>query len=424
MTRGRLAGLLALLVALATPCTAEIVKVTAPSTTIYDSETKESRTVKIKGKRFLVYAVSKDWYLVGMTINGTKTLRWLPRAHAEVDWGETKTARVAEVTDENSLKLANGDLVQFCGIEVGQDGSALSGRTHAWLKKLIEGQEVILEYDAQFRQQHGCDSAYVYVGEQFVNRTLVAYGLATVSLRYVTGEGRYADVFRYSLGHAKEKGLGIWRKPEPVIGEADDVSEPVDDDVSEPAAADVSKPDEVPSEPASTETEQVHQLTEAQKAQWASNLQTQVKVASTCKKTKRDLVSRSQADGAKIPTETTRVWTKTLAITVRNGWAFPLKGFTVKYEWFAKGVNGSSSVVFHSSGEIAGVDLRPGETRELHSEPAEFEVKEKHGWARGGNKESGQKYYGYRVTLVYRGTPVKVVASSTTLVDFETSPED
>ncbi len=417
MRRDRLAGSLALLVALATPCTAEIVKVTAPSTTIYDSETKESRTAKIEGKRFMVYAVSKDWYLVGMTIDGTKTLRWLPKAHVEVDWGESKTARVAEVTDANTLKLANGDLVRFCGIEIGGDEPDLLARTHAWLKKLLEGQEVVLEYDTKFGQEDGCDSAYVYVGEQFVNRTLVASGLANVSLRYVTGEGRYADVFRYCLGHAREKGLGIWRKPESLIGEKDDVSKPV--------AAEVSKPNEAPSESPSTEPEPVR-LTDRQKAQWASNLQADIKVTGTSKKTTEDMNpgGKYDDDDYDIPTETTRTWTKTLTITVRNGWGFPLKGLTVKYELFGKSITDAGTVALQSSGVITGVDLRSGEARALQSEPVTFETKEQKGRARGGNEKSGQKYYGYRVTFLYRNTPVKVVASPTDLVDFETDHED
>jgi endonuclease YncB( thermonuclease family) len=418
MRRCRLAGSLALLVALATPCSAEIVKVTAPSTTIYNSETKQSWTVKITGKRFMVYGVSKDWYLVGMTIDGTEALRWLPKAHVEVDWGETKTARVAEVIDANTLKLANGELVRFCGIKVTREGSALADRTYAWLKKRLEGREVILEYDSDFRRQHGCDSAYVYIDDQFVNRALVAHGLATVPLRYVTGEGRYAEVFGHLLGRAKEKERGIWGKSESVIGEedADDAPRAVDEAGSEPKAA--------AAEAALTKTDRVRQLTDAQKAQWARNVGTRVKVASKHDKTKRDLADDDGCDDCEdedvdVPSETTHVWTKTLSITVRNGWAFPLKGLTVEYEWFAKDISGYGNVVLHSSGEIAGIDLRPGESRELHSDPARFETRERDAGDRGGDTETGRKYYGYRITVVYRGTPVKVVTSSTKLVDFE-----
>ena len=406
----------ALVVGLASAACGEIVEVTTDSTLIYDSETKQSQEVKIKGKRFMVYAVSTDWYLVKMTIGGEQAFRWVPKTHVEIDWGETKTARVAEVVDANTLKLGNGDLVRFCGIEVEAGESPLARRTQAWLEKRLEGQQVVLEYDTKFRTQGDCDLAYVYVGERFVNRTLVEHGLATVSLRYVTSDGRYADVFRHLLRQAKEKGRGMWAKPEPVV------DEPGEDEPTPAAEDDGTGPEETPSEPATTEPEPV-QLTDRQKAQWVCNLDTDIKVGSKCKKTKRDLVSRRQADGARIPTETTRVWTKTLTITVRNGWAFPLKGLTAKYEFFAKGVNGSSGVVLHSSGEIAGVDLRPGETRALQSEPVTFETKEEKGWA-GGNEKSGQKYYGYRVTFLYRGTPVKVVTSSTTLVDFKTSQED
>ena len=65
----------ALAVGLAASACGEIVKVTADRTVLYDSETKQSREVKIKGSRFMVYAVSTDWYLVEMMIGGEKTFR-------------------------------------------------------------------------------------------------------------------------------------------------------------------------------------------------------------------------------------------------------------------------------------------------------------------------------------------------------------
>ena len=92
MSRAFRIAVLILAVAFTPRAFGEIVKVTAERTTLYDGETKKSRSVKIQGKRFLVYSATKDWYLVGMTIRKEAVLRWIPRADVVVDWGKTKSA--------------------------------------------------------------------------------------------------------------------------------------------------------------------------------------------------------------------------------------------------------------------------------------------------------------------------------------------
>lgn len=259
MRRGRLAGLLALAVALVAPCAAEIVKVTADHTTIYDSESRQSQAADISGKRFMVYGVSKDWCLVEMTIKGVKQLRWIPKADVAVDWGDAKVveATVAAVPDVNSVELSNGTRVQFRGVRVPPENVALARQTLARLRQLLQGKRVLLEFDTTDRNERGQLEAYVYVDGAFVNRLLVEYGLATVVGS--AERGRYDAVLSYNAKQAAEAKLGIWAEPETTTPEREDTSRADSQDSTATAP---------------------RRLTPAQWTQWALRLQVQVEVLS------------------------------------------------------------------------------------------------------------------------------------------------
>ncbi len=395
----RIAGIVAfvLLVALAATSAGEIVKITAERTKIYDGE--KVKWAKIKGKRFMVYGAAKDWYLVEMTINKEKKHVWVPKADVAIDWGKTKTAQVVTVHNVNTLELFNGDWVQFCGILVPMEETPLKRQTEAWLKKLLEGKEVTVEYDRKVRQnKRGYDLAYVYVDGMFVNRTLVEYGLARMSYQYQKANGRYAQVFGHFVQEARKTGRGIWAEEEPPEKEKPP-------ELEEASPADLAEP----------ERQYVRHLSHAEKTQWAHNLQTDITV--TGKRTKTDV---SCETGCCDKTYIDEIcWTKTLNITLKNGWGFALEGLTAQYDIFGKTGKTSASVILSESGEFADMDLKPGETRLFKGEPVEFKGTDssKTGW-------QGRKYYGYRVTFYYKGTPVKTVAVPTWLADYGSAVTD
>jgi endonuclease YncB( thermonuclease family) len=227
----RVLGIVLLIVLFSAGALGEIVKITADQARFYDAETKELKTYEAKGKRFLVYGVQKDWYLVEATINKEKKLVWLAMADAAIDWTGAKAGRVASVVDTNTVKLDDGRLVQFAGIEVTRGDTVLTRQTYEWLKRLLEGKQVVLEYEAGATQ--GSAAAYVYVEGLFVNRTLVEYGAATAPEPSATAGGRYAAVFGYYAEQARQARRGMWAVEQgaaaasPQAGSGQDSSGPV-----------------------------------------------------------------------------------------------------------------------------------------------------------------------------------------------------
>ena len=261
---------------LAAGAAGEIVKITTDQARFYDAETKQLKTYKAKGKRFMVYGAQKDWYLVEATVSKEKKLVWLAMADAAVDWADAKTARVASVVNTSTLKLDSGDLVQFAGIVVTRQDTLLTRQTFEWLRGLLEGQQVVLEYDAKAGPAaQGGSAAYVYVGGLFLNRTLVEYGLASVSEVSDGAVGRYAAVFDYYAEQARQANRGIWAAAEP--------------------AAPVASAGQAGGSPTSGPA---RQLTQAELTQW--NLRLQVNVTIRTEKIKTDAAGKEVCLGGPV----------------------------------------------------------------------------------------------------------------------------
>ncbi|MBN1918220.1 MAG: thermonuclease family protein [Verrucomicrobia bacterium] len=375
-------------------CHGEIVRVTAKVTTLSDAETKETRSAGIQGKRFMVYGAAKGWYLIEATISGERKLVWIPATDVEIDWGRTKEGRVAGVPNTNTLKLEGGQWVQLAGIEVTRADTELTRQTLAWLKGLLEGKQVTLEFDEEFaKSNHGYTLAYVYVDGLFVNRALVEHGLAAPLTAYKTGGGRYASVFKRLEDAAKASGAGVW-----AVRKATETA---------PTTA-----EETPEQEEWTEPEQARTLSPAERMQWARNLVTEARVSGARKKTTRSEVADGE-DTDNPGRVSELVWTKTLSVTVKNGWGAPLEGLSVRYELFGKSGATSDTVTVYKSGTFERFSLRPNESRTFTSEPVIFQGTESSstGWV-------GSKFYGYRITYLLKGTTVKVDASPSSLAGF------
>jgi micrococcal nuclease len=73
---------------------------------------------------------------------------------------------------------------------------------------LKPGTKVVIERDAQERDQYGRILAYVYVNGKMLNETLLEKGLARVAV--FPPNTRYVDEFRQLQEKAKQQKLGIW----------------------------------------------------------------------------------------------------------------------------------------------------------------------------------------------------------------------
>ena len=80
-----------------------------------------------------------------------------------------------------------------------------------WMKELLTGVKVYLEYDAAVEDDYGRTLAYVYLedGETMVNRLLLTNGLATIMT--VQPNSKYEDDFSSLQNAAREAGAGFWK---------------------------------------------------------------------------------------------------------------------------------------------------------------------------------------------------------------------
>jgi micrococcal nuclease len=157
--------------------------------------------------------------------------RWLPGALAALGvaaflgYGSLKSQdspeltdsgplRVRQVHDGDTLTIENEGRVRLVQIDAPEMGAgecyALEART-ALLRIAHPGTGVALSTDARLdeRDQFGRTLAYVLIGGENVNLTLVRRGAAAPY--FFRGErGRYADQFLAAARTAKRAGRGLW----------------------------------------------------------------------------------------------------------------------------------------------------------------------------------------------------------------------
>jgi micrococcal nuclease len=75
-------------------------------------------------------------------------------------------------------------------------------------ERLVEGEEVRLDFDAERRDVYGRLLAYVHLGERFVNAELVRRGYATTLT--IPPNTRYATLFDRIERRASEDARGLW----------------------------------------------------------------------------------------------------------------------------------------------------------------------------------------------------------------------
>lgn len=79
-----------------------------------------------------------------------------------------------------------------------------------YLKTLLAGKTVRLEFDVQERDRYGRLLAYVYVGKTFVNADLVKNGYAQIAT--YPPNVKYVELFQKLETEARENNRGLWGK--------------------------------------------------------------------------------------------------------------------------------------------------------------------------------------------------------------------
>ncbi len=170
--------------------------------------------------------VGKKWYawitavLLLVALINSRGSEWsldLPESAfpiPEVPTQQTEIFRVVHVVDGDTFEIESGEKVRLIGIDTPETVKPNSpvecyGKESSdHLKQLIEGKSVRLEKDKTDRDRYARLLRYVYLGDQFVNESLVREGYAK-SIAYKP------DITKQSLLDqaeqlAKDEKIGRW----------------------------------------------------------------------------------------------------------------------------------------------------------------------------------------------------------------------
>ncbi len=133
---------------------------------------------------------------------------------AEPNPHRTFTATVVRVVDGDTLDVridGRTERVRLIGVdtpEVYGQAEAYGAEASAFTKRRLDGREVRLELDVEERDKYGRLLAYVWVGDELFNATLLREGYA--QLMTVPPNVKYVDQFVALQREAREAGRGLW----------------------------------------------------------------------------------------------------------------------------------------------------------------------------------------------------------------------
>lgn len=125
--------------------------------------------------------------------------------------------RVTRVVDgDTAMMLLGGDevRVRFIGIDTpesvapDQPVECYGKQASAYTTSRLEGRTVRLELDVERTDRYGRTLAYVWIGHELFNETLVAQGYALVTT--YPPDVKYVDRFVAAQREARETGRGLW----------------------------------------------------------------------------------------------------------------------------------------------------------------------------------------------------------------------
>jgi micrococcal nuclease len=125
--------------------------------------------------------------------------------------------RVTKVTDGDTIHvtyLGHDERVRLIGIDApevpwyGGAEECFGVRAGLYARERLTGRSVRLVFDANQRDRYGRLLAYVYLGQELFNLTLVQLGYATADP--VPPDTRMAPVFASAQSQARAAGRGLW----------------------------------------------------------------------------------------------------------------------------------------------------------------------------------------------------------------------
>lgn len=117
-------------------------------------------------------------------------------------------ATVTTVLDGDTIKLSDGTLVRYLGVNTPERGQRFYGEAKRYNEQLVLGKTIRLKADGQGQDAYRRKLAYVYVGNVLVNAQLIAEGWAHL---FVIGSLDDYDDWLQLQKKAQAQRKGMWR---------------------------------------------------------------------------------------------------------------------------------------------------------------------------------------------------------------------
>ena len=132
--------------------------------------------------------------------------------------GAEEYYKVVRVIDGDTIELEQIGTVRLIGVDTpetvhpSKPVEYFGKEASAFLRQLVEGKPVQLEYDQQHKDRYDRTLAYVYLGDlTFVNAEIIKQGYGHAYTQYPF---KYMEQFRAHEREARENSRGLWADPE------------------------------------------------------------------------------------------------------------------------------------------------------------------------------------------------------------------
>jgi micrococcal nuclease len=124
----------------------------------------------------------------------------------------TEHETISKVIDGDTVKLATGETIRLLGINAPEKGQPYYEEATSRLKELIEGKIVILERDAEDKDQYGRLLRYIFLNNENINVKMIKEGYANVYI--IPPNTKYETELREAEDEAINANRGMWPTPE------------------------------------------------------------------------------------------------------------------------------------------------------------------------------------------------------------------
>lgn len=128
----------------------------------------------------------------------------------------TNSVTVTKISDGDTITLADGKRIRFCGIDAPEKSQPLGSESKAYLEKLIRNvNSENLQIDEVERDRYGRSVSEVFIvgdeksGDKFVNAEMVKAGQAYVYHQYLNNCPN-ATALKQAEAIAQQQRVGVW----------------------------------------------------------------------------------------------------------------------------------------------------------------------------------------------------------------------